>query len=265
MGDVLLARSSRQGPAFAGSLTTALSGPPGGWRKRTRFFVGSDAGGQCVRCPGCPQHQRLSGYAKLHRRQWTKVAEAYPKQINKLLAQHLIRQSSAPEKRRRLDLVSCAKCIGSRFGEAGNPGPSEAEGKLSSLENVSLVTAATAKLQSRVVLGFEEWLLQGLSDRALRSLSSCAMAYCTLLRAYGDYLFRSGSPMHLYRHLLAFMQKNRLELRPYMPQAWDLLRTTCTASGSDARGCIQGSLCSRSHQGLATLVCNPGAGLLWHS
>ncbi|CAE7735292.1 unnamed protein product, partial [Symbiodinium necroappetens] len=193
------------------------------WRKRTRFFVGGDAGGQCVRCPGCPQHQRLSGYAKLHRRQWTKVAEAYPKQINKLLAQHLIRQSSAPEKRRRLDLVSCAKCVGSRFGEAANPGPSAAEGKLTSLENVSLVTAATAKLQSRVVLGFEEWLLQGLSDRALRSLSSCAMAYCTLLRAYGDYLFRSGSPMYLYRHLLAFMQKNRLELRPYMPLAWDLL------------------------------------------
>ena len=54
------------------------------------------------------------------------------------------------------------------------------------------------------------------------SLASCAMAFCTHLRAYGDFLFRSGGPMYVYRHLLAYMQKNRLELR-YMPMAWNLL------------------------------------------
>ena len=112
--------------------------------------------------------------------------------------------------------------MGARIGEAQNPGP-PSKGGLRSLEDVTLVTAATAKLQNRVLAGFEAWLSEGLSDSARRSLSACAMAFCALLRAYGDFLFRSGSPMYIYRHLLAYMQKNRIELRPCLPVAWDLL------------------------------------------
>ncbi|CAE7208765.1 unnamed protein product [Symbiodinium microadriaticum] len=119
-------------------------------------------------------------------------------------------------------LNACAKCVGARIGEAQNPGP-PSKGGLRSLEDVTLVTAATAKLQNRVLAGFEAWLSEGLSDSARRSLSACAMAFCALLRAYGDFLFRSGSPMYIYRHLLAYMQKNRIELRPCLPVAWDLL------------------------------------------
>ena len=193
------------------------------WRKRSRFFVGLDVGGQVLRCPGCQHHQRLSGYSSLHRRQWTKVAEAYPRPMNMLLAYHLANRYLPPERRCRLDLAGCARCGGYRIGEAQHPGPQNANDNIGSLEDVNLVTAATAKLQRRVLEGFEEWLLQGLSGPACRSLASCAMAFCTLLRAYGDFLFRSGSPMYVYRHLLAYMQKNRLELRPYMPLAWDLL------------------------------------------
>ncbi|CAE7238074.1 unnamed protein product [Symbiodinium sp. CCMP2456] len=193
------------------------------WRKRTRFYVGAEAGGQIVRCPGCAKHQQLKGYSSFHRRQWTKVAEAYPRQVNTILAYHLANKSLPPALRRRLNLAACAKCHGARFGEASHPGPVLSKQKLQSLEDVKLVSAATAKLQVRVVDGFEEWLLQGLSDSALKSLATCAMAYCSLLRAYGDFLFRSGQPMYMFRHLLAYMQKQRLELRPYMPMAWDLL------------------------------------------
>ncbi|CAE7331417.1 unnamed protein product, partial [Symbiodinium sp. CCMP2456] len=59
--------------------------------------------------------------------------------------------------RRRLDLNACAKCSGARTGEAKNPGPQFKGVKLDSLEDVALVTDTTAKLQSRVLAGFEEW------------------------------------------------------------------------------------------------------------
>ncbi|CAE7651862.1 unnamed protein product [Symbiodinium sp. CCMP2456] len=107
---------------------------------------------------------------------------------------------------KRLDLAACARCLGARMGE-----------------EVNLVTETTVKLQNRVLADFEGWLRSGLSDSALGSLSSCAMAYCTMIRAYGDHLYRSKGPMYVYRHLLAYMQKNRLGLRPYLPMAWDLL------------------------------------------
>ena len=92
-----------------------------------------------------------------------------------------------------------------------------------SLEEVALVTPATARLQERVVRGFEGWLSFALSEPALESLSHCATAYCALLRAYGDFLFQKGRPMCVFCNLLAYMQKNRMELRPCLPMAWDLL------------------------------------------
>ena len=48
------------------------------------------------------------------------------------------------------------------------------------------------------------------------------MAYCAVLRAYGNYLNQSGQPLYKWRHLCAFFQKERLTLRPYMPLCWDL-------------------------------------------
>ncbi|CAE7307382.1 unnamed protein product, partial [Symbiodinium sp. CCMP2456] len=193
------------------------------WRKRTRFFVGRELGGQEVRCPGCREHQRLVGYSSYHRRQWTKVAEVYPRAVNSLLAHHLANSSRPVGLRKRLDLAACARCLGARIGEATNPGPRPRQPHHGSLEEVNLVTETTVKLQNRVLADFEGWLRSGLSDSALSSLSSCAMAYCTMIRAYGDHLYRSKGPMYVYRHLLAYMQKNRLGLRPYLPMAWDLL------------------------------------------
>ncbi|CAE6965207.1 unnamed protein product [Symbiodinium sp. CCMP2592] len=214
----------------------ALGAP---WRKRTRFYVGRRHGGQSLLCPGGCRHQRLSGYSSLHRQQWTKVAEAYPREMNTFLAYHLANRTLQGTERRRLDLAACARCIGARIGEAKVPGPRK-ELIVGSLEEVSLVTPTTAKLQSRVLGEFEAWLLEeeGLSDSALRSLSSCAMAYCVFLRAYGDHLYRSGGPMYVFRHLLAYMQKNKLHLRPFLSLGWDLLsrweHPACTAPSSDA-------------------------------
>ena len=189
----------------------------------TRFFVGTIVGGQTVCCPGCTRHQRLSGYSSLHRKQWTKVAEAYPRQVNSvlsLLAYHLANHILPIQARRRLDLAACARCHGARIGEAQHPGP-RSDLLVGSLEDVSLVTPTTAKLQNRVLAAFE---LGGLAILlTLRSLSACGMVYRTLLRAYGDHLYRNGGPMYVFRHLLAYMQKNRLELRPFLPLAWDLL------------------------------------------
>lgn len=140
-------------------------------------------------------HQVLKGYSRVHGQQWTKLAEAYPRALNNFLAEYL-----------------CSQLI----GEASHPGPS-------SLEEVELVTPATAKLQARVLEGFEGWLFRVFSASAARSLPSCAMALVHLLRLYGDHLYQSGEPMYKFRHLLAYFQKNRFDARPFMPAAWDFL------------------------------------------
>ena len=186
------------------------------WRKRTRFYM-SDIGNQRLLCRGGHHHQQLQEYSRFHGKQWTKVAEHYPPRLNHFIAEFLGAAILPVAERRRLDISACAGSGCRRIGEAKKPGP------VVSLEEVQLVTPATARLQERVLQGFREWLSSGLSVPALTSLESCAMAYVCLLRAYGDHLFQQSEPMYKFRHLLAWYQKHKLHLRPYMPLAWDML------------------------------------------
>ncbi|OLQ00509.1 hypothetical protein AK812_SmicGene16820 [Symbiodinium microadriaticum] len=193
------------------------------WRKRTRFFVSGCLAGQRLLCQGGHLHQRLSGYSQLHRKSWTKVAEHYPPAVNRLLALHLMSPVLRPGMRRRLDLALCARCSGARIGEAGNPGPAGPVDRVRSLEEVELVTPATARLQARVLGDFEDWLARELTPPARRTLCSCAMAFCTLVRCYGNWLYQHGEPMYKFRHLMAWLQKNRFDLKGHLGMGWDLL------------------------------------------
>ena len=203
----------RCGAAAFGIVDYCMLGLP--WRKRTRLFL-PGAPEQRLLCDRGHAHQVLKGYSRVHGQQWTKLAEAYPRALNNFLAEYLCSQLLPPEQRRRLDISACARCLEARIGEASHPGPS-------SLEEVELVTPATAKLQARVLEGFEGWLFRVFSASAARSLPSCAMALVHLLRLYGDHLYQSGEPMYKFRHLLAYFQKNRFDARPFMPAAWDFL------------------------------------------
>ena len=189
------------------------------WRKRTRLFAPGPLGGQRLLCQGRRLHQQLSGHSALHCKQWTKVAEPYPAALNRILASFLAQAVVPSAQRLRLDLAACAKCGCRCIGDAKNPGPQ----RPASLEEVSLVTPATAKLQDRVVREFREWLGSELSAPACRSVESCAMAFVLVLRAYGNWLYQHSEPMYKYRHLLAFFQKRSMQLRPFLPTAWDLL------------------------------------------
>ena len=108
-------------------------------------------------------------------------------------------------------------CSSQRIGEACNPGPAGV-----SLEEVQLVGPRTLALQARLLAEFRGWLVSQFSRPARLSLEGCAMAFCTVLRAYGNHLFQSEQPLYKWRHLCAYFQKERLALRPYMPMCLDL-------------------------------------------
>ena len=76
----------------------------------------------------------------------------------------------------------------------------------------------------QLVLGdFQGWLSRELSGPARRSLCSQAMVFCILVRAYGDWLFQQGEPLYKFRHLMAYLQKNRVDLKPFLAYGWDLV------------------------------------------
>ena len=79
------------------------------------------------------------------------------------------------------------------------------------------------RLQTRLLADFRVWLGANFSAPAVRSLEGCAIAFCTVLRAYGNFLFPSGQPLYKWRHICAYFQKENLLLRPYMPLCWDLV------------------------------------------
>lgn len=70
--------------------------------------------------------------------------------------------------------------------------------------------------------GSRGWLASQFTRPARLSLERCAMAFCAVLRAYGNHLFQTGQPLYKWRHLCAYFQKEQLTLRPYMPMCWDL-------------------------------------------
>ncbi|CAE7868529.1 ANK3 [Symbiodinium sp. KB8] len=146
-----------------------------------------------------------------------KGAESYPRPLNGVLAAAATEAMRPAGDRRHISACDICRCGTQRVGEAANPGP-----PIESLEEVQLVSIRTQALQRRILSDFDAWLVSRLSRPARLSLEGCAMAYCAVLRAYGNHLYKTGQPLYKWRHLCAFFQKERLSLRPYMPLCWDL-------------------------------------------
>ena len=194
------------------------------WRKRTTFWTNTSLQGQRLLCVCGPRHRhlQLKGYSTKHGMAWTKVAEPYPRPLNHLLAEAMF--ESTLRKQGKISAAAMCRCLHCRIGEAANPGPSSPADLpgVDNFEDVELVSARTRALQDRIVGHFTAWVGAYLSPPAVVSLHACPMAFCSVLRAYGNWLFQSGEPMYQWRHLCAFYQKNRVLLRPYMPLCWEL-------------------------------------------
>ena len=110
---------------------------------------------------GC-KHKRhgLRGYSKRHRKAWTAVAELYPAGVSRLIASGCCIDAvwSCFVK---LDVSSCCRSKSHRIGEAQNPGPRRVAPRGEDvLEDVPLISAATAALEAKVFLRFHQLGLQ---------------------------------------------------------------------------------------------------------
>ena len=90
------------------------------WCKRTRFYLNVAEAEQKTLCSGGHTHQLLRGRSKVHKTNWTRVAQAYPAGVCKVLAGLLVARMYTCEDE-KLDIAGCAKCSNSRIGEACNP------------------------------------------------------------------------------------------------------------------------------------------------
>ena len=130
-------------------------------------------------------------------------------------------------RRRRLDVAGCAKCSKSRIGEAAHPGPGrgpdlQRRSAVGDLDAVPLVKPATWRMQQKAWSSFNDWLAARLSCRAREDLQRCPSLLAEMLKAYGKYLFESGTSLHVYRMTLAAAQKEVLLLRGHMTAPWQL-------------------------------------------
>ena len=93
------------------------------WRKRTRFRTNSHLRSQHCFCRCETKHVQLRGRCKSRRINFTKLAEPYPSGVCDVLAKAVLIDCGWLGNKRNLDVSACARCLGSRIGEASHPGP----------------------------------------------------------------------------------------------------------------------------------------------
>ena len=130
------------------------------------------------------------------------------------------------------------------------------------LEEVPLVEAKTASLQSKVWERFENWLTSKLSESAKESILSNPMLLCSALKEFGNVLYSEGAALYIYRHLAVYVQKTVFGVRPYMNIVWDNLHRWESLSpvvhrvpipGSVLRALVSLSICWKWPRFAATL------------
>ena len=196
------------------------------YRKRTRFLTNSVLAGEKLLCQCNRKHLKLVGYSKLHGCSWTRVAEPYPSKLSQVLAK-AVATSLLPEARQvPLDLAACARSSSRRIGEARNPGPRARRDQgpfAADLELVDTVQPATRLLQAKVLAKFDRWIFRQLGEEIHQSLDLCPKLRLTLLRTFGNELYRKGEAMYLFRHLVVCLQQQFPGERSLLAPAWDLL------------------------------------------
>ena len=192
------------------------------WRKATRIATSTRLAGLRMMCNCSKAHVQLRGYNKAHGKAWTQVAEPYPRGLSLLLARALCERAGWMEKG-KLDISGCCRSGTMRIGEATNPGPRhDIRG---SLEAMPLLTAATTELEARQLNLFLEWCRSEIREANLNNLFDIVPAFLgQSLRCYGDILFQQYGALSNYRHLVLACQRWKPAARPYLFQAWELVR-----------------------------------------
>ena len=194
------------------------------WRKRTRFATTSQLGNCKTLCAGGHQHRLLRGRCKEAKMSWTRVAQAYPRGVARSLAICHCMAVGAIEFR-PFDPSSCARAGGMRIGEASHPGPRrpQFQQRTGLLADVPLVEAKTRVLQSKVWLGFSDWVANRLTPDAMASALSQPALLVLLLQEYGNCLYEEGKALYIYRHLVVLVQQSFQHAKPFMGPAWSMI------------------------------------------
>lgn len=193
------------------------------WRKRTRFLTNTEARGQQLLCQCQAPHLHLKGYSAEHKTVWTKVAEAYPTSLCRLLALAVAEALKPKGRQRTLDVASCARCCGRRIGEASHPGPRMRRPRpTGDLEDVQRVQLPTLMIQRRVHEQYLTWLESQLTAETWVSVQANPFLETMFLRAYGNWLYQQGEPMYIFWHLVVLLQQH-FPGDTHLRHAWDLL------------------------------------------
>eukprot|EP00435_Cladocopium_sp_Y103_P020927 s3291_g5.t1 len=194
------------------------------WRKRTKFRTSTHLRGQRCLCAGDHSHVALRGHCKEKGISFTKLAEPYPRGICECLAWAVLADSGLLPERRKIDVNLCARSLARRIGEASNPGPpSRAAGRPNVwLGDVELLEPATVLLRSKIWKRFSSWFFETFDGATpVDWLNKEPMLFVQSLVAYGHFCFSEGVALHIYRQLLAHVQKLHPQVKVLMTPAWE--------------------------------------------
>ena len=191
------------------------------WRKRTKVLTNTLLSGKLTLCTRDHDHIPLRGRSSYHRRSWTAVAQPYPDALCTNLALSLAMETGCVVKR-DFDPGSCARCGTLRIGEADNPGPRHYRANVL-LEDVQRLEAKTVAMQGRFWNWFCKWTHENLSPGAAESLRRNPLMLCVLLKEFGNHLFSTGKTLHVFRHLVVYVQKHFLETKQFMSMNWEMI------------------------------------------
>ena len=192
------------------------------WRKRTRVLTSTSLAGTSTFCAGCKSHILLRGRSSQHKCSWTRVAQSYPHRLCRTLAFASALHSGEIEDVGGFDGSSFARVSHRRIGEAKNPGPRVHRGF--NLDTVPLVEAKTQALQSKVWQWFLQWVRSELSEEATESLLSEPASFSCLVKQFGNHLFTTNKSQYVFRHLVVYIQKTMVSVRPFLYSSWELLQ-----------------------------------------
>lgn len=195
------------------------------WRKRTKFYDNCIEADERLNCTCTQKHIQLRGYSHSHRVSWTKAAESYPPRLAAFLGAMVVEALKPIGRQRKLDAASCARSAARRIGEAQNPGPRQRLPRtdIPDLERINLVQPATQILQQRIHSRYIAWLENELGSAVLDRFVRNPSLQIYFVRAFGNWLYQTGEPMYLFRHLVVYLQQRFPEFRPSLITSWDLL------------------------------------------
>lgn len=199
------------------------------WRKRTRIATSTHLRGVRSLCEGGHSHIQLRGRSTLHKMNWTRVAQEYPRKLCVKLAEAMGKQSGLWLKSaHRRSLSGCCRVDHCRIGEAKNPGPRRwthtGKGRdVNVLLDAKLVDRSTQLLQEKVWQNFQSWLEALLSAEAADQVFLAPALGAQILKRYGLHLYESGKALYELRHLLVVVQQTFPLMRAAMAPAWSIV------------------------------------------